>query len=494
MVPWSPCQLCIFNPMNLVLWVSRDKAIPKALEVAIPVEIFSLNSQVPPKDLVRGLKGNKFSTAETKEISAFFNRAFVRLEAWFQWFNTTQSGKDPYTYYWHGRDDMTTRELNPKTLASGLDDYPRASHPSDQERHVDLRCWMLLAADCMNSIAEFLEMKDGKVYDKLLKQLSDFEILNQLHLDDVSGAYFDFGNHTEKVRLRWYQVKEGDSLTRELLREVLEDPQLQLVPHIGYVSLFPFMMGIIPPASHILEKQLELISNRTILWTDYGLRSLAKTSSLHMKHNTEHDPPYWRGQIWINMNYMILSALHHYAQEDGPYSFRARNIVKNYYENGYLWEQYEPKNKGKGKGARPFTGWTALVLLIMAEAYPDLVGSGSAGSLADALSSSASGVGGRVIDALLHPHHRTTPPNKEQAESNLETDNTDTEAIAATDGDGDGDADRDRRETYYSHGVRRFPRFALMLISGFRGAGCPFRRNPTISDRCPQPRARAVRR
>jgi len=49
-----------------------------------------------------------------------------------------------------------------------------------------------------------------------------------------------------------------------------------------------------------------------------------------------------------------------------------RNIVRNYYETGFLWEQYDQKNKGKGKGARPFTGWTSLVLLIMAEAYPSL--------------------------------------------------------------------------------------------------------------------------
>ncbi|KAF1001540.1 hypothetical protein AG4045_017699, partial [Apium graveolens] len=49
-----------------------------------------------------------------KQISSFLERAFVRLNAWFQWFNTTQSGKDESSYYWHGRDNTTIRQLNPQ--------------------------------------------------------------------------------------------------------------------------------------------------------------------------------------------------------------------------------------------------------------------------------------------------------------------------------------------------------------------------------------------
>ncbi|PSS26953.1 Mannosyl-oligosaccharide glucosidase [Actinidia chinensis var. chinensis] len=294
-------------------------------------------------------------------------------------------GKDMNSYFWHGRDNTTVRELNPKTLSSGLDDYPRASNPSEEERHLDLRCWMFLAADCMYSISKLLgkEKELGKEYGSTVKLLSDFDLLNQMHFDDAYGAYFDFGNHTEKVRLSWREV-EGTNhyASRELVREVLERPKLRFVPHIGYVSLFPFMGKIIPPASSILEQQLNLISNRSILWTDYGLRSLSKTSSMYMKYNTEHDAPYWRGPIWMNMNYMILSALHHYSKENGPYRDKAkiiytdlrsnliRNIVRNYQQTGYLWEQYDQK-KGKGKGARVFTGWTSLVLLIMAETYSE---------------------------------------------------------------------------------------------------------------------------
>ncbi|KAL5175253.1 Mannosyl-oligosaccharide glucosidase GCS1 [Glycine soja] len=380
--------------INVDGWIPREQILGAEALSRVPEEFVPqhpTNGNPPTlflalNDIIDGLKNNEFTAMDRSEISLFLERAFVRLEAWFHWFNTTQSGKQMASYYWHGRDTRTMREINPKTLSSGLDDYPRASHPSEDEHHLDLRCWMLLAADCMHSIQELLDMesKPGMDYGSTAKLLLDFELLNQMHFDDGYGAYFDFGNHTEKVQLKWKELQAGQNYaTHQLLRDVMDMPVLRLVPHIGYVSLFPFMGRIIPSGSWILEKQLELISNRSLLWTNYGLRSLGKTSSLYMKHNTEHDPPYWRGPVWINMNYRILSALHHYSKENGPYQEKAkaiykelrsnliRNIVRNYRQTGFLWEQYE-QTKGKGKGAHPFTGWTSLVVLIMAEAYGNI--------------------------------------------------------------------------------------------------------------------------
>ena len=117
-----------------------------------------------------------------------------------------------------------------------------------------------------------------------------------------------------------------------------------------------------------------------MLWTKYGIRSLAKSAPLYNKYNTEHNGPYWRGAIWVNMNYLTVRALHHYAHVQGPHAALAQqlykelssnivsNIIEQFKTSGYIWESYDDKT-GKGKGCHPFTGWSALVVAIMSEEY-----------------------------------------------------------------------------------------------------------------------------
>ena len=81
-----------------------------------------------------------------------------------------------------------------------------------------------------------------------------------------------------------------------------------------YVSLYPLLMRLLAPDSPHLGTQLRSLKDPNSLWTDYGLRSLAKSSSLYSTYNTQHDPPYWRSPIWVNINYLTLAALKHYAQ------------------------------------------------------------------------------------------------------------------------------------------------------------------------------------
>ncbi|PZC73964.1 hypothetical protein B5X24_HaOG208490 [Helicoverpa armigera] len=306
------------------------------------------------------------------------DRMFSRLQAWYQWFQTTQKGDEPTSYRWRGREDDGL-QLNPKTLTSGLDDYPRASHPSDIERHVDLRCWMYAAADAMMTIADVLH-RDSSKYEATKEQLGDEELLNELHWSSHTQTYADYGLHTDGVKLVRQQPKNPSEGAR-VVRSVTVPPQPRLVTSaFGYVSLFPMLLKVLKPDSDKLGKILEDLDKPELLWSPYGLRSLSKSSPLYMKRNTEHDPPYWRGQIWIPINYLALSSLKHYASIEGPHAARAaelnarlrdnivRNILNEYKRAGYLFEQYSGED-GKGSGCKPFNGWTALVVLIMADEY-----------------------------------------------------------------------------------------------------------------------------
>jgi mannosyl-oligosaccharide glucosidase len=113
------------------------------------------------------------------------------------------------------------------------------------------------------------------------------------------------------------------------------------------------------------------------MWTEYGLRSMAKDDKMHGRANAPGDAPYWRGPIWINCNYLAIEGLRHYASKEGPLQARAadlqkklagnvvRNLAANFHRTGFLWEQYDPET-GKGQRTHPFNGWSSLVVKIMA--------------------------------------------------------------------------------------------------------------------------------
>ena len=73
----------------------------------------------------------------------------------------------------------------------------------------------------------------------------------------------------------------------------------------GYLSLFPFLLGLLPADSPHLGAILEMLRDPKHLWSPYGLRSL---SASHPEFGQGEN--YWKGPIWIQMNYLALRALH----------------------------------------------------------------------------------------------------------------------------------------------------------------------------------------
>lgn len=363
--------------MNIEGWIPREQILGEEARTKVPPEfVVQHNKKANPPSLFLPIKAMREKGLLDGD---YLRKLFPRLRAWYNWLNTTQAGTLPSTYRWHGRDATTDSELNPKTLTSGLDDYPRASHPSDAERHLDLRCWMAVISGVMADISESIG-KRSKKYRETYDYLRDEALLSQYHWSESSKSFADFGNHTKFAVLR--QVAARNGAPSKVVRKVQSKagPQERFVDSVGYVSLFPFLLQLLDANSSKLGDTLEHLRNPEELWSDYGIRSLSKSDPLYGKYNTKHDAPYWRGAIWINLNFLAVRSLYHYSQVDGPYRDlclqlyeRLRNnIIKNIFENyrktGYVWENYDDKT-GAGKGCHPFTGWSSLVVLMMGEMY-----------------------------------------------------------------------------------------------------------------------------
>ncbi|KAL4723258.1 Processing alpha glucosidase I [Fusarium chlamydosporum] len=279
---------------------------------------------------------------------SYLRKLYPLLRRQYDWFRKTQRGdikgydREAYSskeaYRWRGRTET-------HILTSGLDDYPRPQPPSPSELHVDLMSWVGLMTKSLMNIADALGMAED--VDEYKKNLDGIEHnLNDLHWSEKEGCYCD---------------------------AVIDDyEEHALVCHKGYVSLFPFLVGLMKADDPKLGKILDLIGDEDHLWSPHGIRSLSKQDEFY---NTGEN--YWRSPVWMPMNYLAVSQLRNVASQEGPFQAKAKDlfsrlrknlvdtVYKSWEETGFAWEQYNP-DTGAGQRTQHFTGWTSLVVKIMA--------------------------------------------------------------------------------------------------------------------------------
>jgi len=93
-----------------------------------------------------------------------------------------------------------------------------------------------------------------------------------------------------------YSSSIDDKLNHPLLN--------QFTSHFGIVSLFPVMFGLVEDRERA-ENVFRQMADRNGILSNYGLRSLSQQDVLfHQGDN------YWRGAVWINVNYLTLKGLY----------------------------------------------------------------------------------------------------------------------------------------------------------------------------------------
>lgn len=281
-------------------------------------------------------------------LASYTKDIYPKLRTHFLWFRRTQQGyieefdrgQNPEGYRWRGR-TLT------HSLASGLDDYPRALPADVAELNVDLLSWVGVMTMSMIQMATILDLEDDRAeYERIYKDIT--ENLDHLHWSSEEKTYCDVS--------------------------LDEDEENVKVCYKGYISLFPFITKMIPPSdTEKLSSIVDLIKDPEELWSEYGIRSLSKSSDLYRTGEN-----YWRSPIWMNINYLVLDALKHYhkASNDAKlsdtlaatYKKLRENLVRNVYKEwkrtGFVWEQYDDIS-GTAQRAKNFLGWTSSVVLMM---------------------------------------------------------------------------------------------------------------------------------
>jgi mannosyl-oligosaccharide glucosidase len=296
-----------FNLMDSDGWIAREQILGDEARSKVPAEFqvqyphyanpptlfFILDafverlakangSAMPTKESLNP-DGSSLQNAHLENPEAanqYLQAIYPLLKRQYHWFRRTQSGdiatydREAYSskeaYRWRGR---TVQHV----LTSGLDDYPRPQPPHPGELHVDLISWVGVMAKSLKNIATYLdETDDAKEFARnenaILRNIDD------LHWSEKEKTYCD--------------------------ASIDEFEENVLVCHKGYISIFPFLTGLLPPNSPKLGPILDLIEDPEQLWTSYGLRSLSKSDEYY---GTAEN--YWRGPIWMNMNYLAVREL-----------------------------------------------------------------------------------------------------------------------------------------------------------------------------------------
>ncbi|KAJ3273629.1 Processing alpha glucosidase I [Terramyces sp. JEL0728] len=316
-------------------WVAREQILGDEARSKVPKEFQTQYTYYAnPPTMVGGLRKILEIIKQPFTINAdgsqnaktdgqqFLHYVYPKFKSQYEWFKNTQVGEFSEWDYsteidigfkWRGRKDS-------HLLTSGLDDYPRSAVPHAGDLHLDLLSWMIWFAKTLKEIANELELA-GDVGKFAKEEAKMQKVLNELHWDKSSGKFFDVSFHS--------------------------NGEFHHVQHTGYVSVLPLALGLIPPGSDKLGKTLDVIYSDKELWSDFGLCSLSKSDELFGQGEN-----YWRGPIWVNINYLVLQSLYqNYIHVPGPFQQKATkiynelrsNLIKNVYnqylETGYVWEQ-----------------------------------------------------------------------------------------------------------------------------------------------------------
>ena len=410
-------------------WIPREQIRGKEAENQVPSEFINQDRLIanpptllfPIKIFINNYRYFKDTNDKNYGLKELLIKFYKKLILWLNWFENTQRSpmfkkkgdKYKYIYQWNKRDGS-------HNFPSGFDDLPRGMTPNDEENHLDLNIWLLELEKTLHLLSTFFDKENINFYEKNIlerkKNIKDKLFSKELNLySDYLGPQFkriSINKYPRKVfpylwrndnqcgenvknpigtkaecnpysdspccsEFGWCGSTSNhcncEKCSRSLKleeRKEYKNKENTYNPHIGYINLFPLFFGDFEKGE--LGDLFKYLNNKNEFMSDYGIRSLVKNDLLY---HTGDD--YWRGKIWIQINYLTLSGLYKYYKDkdkeaeiiyDKVRSGTIKAIYNSWVKTHTFYENYDDIS-GKGVMNNPFNGWTSTILLIISENY-----------------------------------------------------------------------------------------------------------------------------
>lgn len=230
-----------------------------------------------------------------------FYPAFVKNHAWF-WSNT-----------------QTDVGLCTWTTVDAWDTSPRFD--TELSAALDLNCWLHLDRSELAKMARALGKNDeAEEWDKQAEDLAGK--IRALHWDEAQGIYNDIGS---------------DGSVSSLITPVI---------------FWPFWTGL--AGAEQAEGVLKSLRDPAIFGVRWPLPSVAAG------HTTFRQQDYWRGPVWINLNWVTIRGLQRCGRDAEAAELREKTL-ELVARTPILYEYYNPIN-GDGLGSGNY-GWTASLYI-----------------------------------------------------------------------------------------------------------------------------------
>ena len=417
------------DTMDVEGWIPREQIRGDEAESQVPSEFITQDRFIanpptllfPIKIFINNYKYFADSNNKIYGLKELLMKFYKKLKLWLNWFENTQRSilfkkkgeKYKYTYQWNKRDSS-------HNYPSGFDDLPRGMTPNDEENHLDLNIWLLELEKTIYLLSTYFDKESTKYYEKNIEERKN-DIKNNLFSKELN-LYSDYlGPQFKRISVNKYPRKvfpylwRNDNQCGEKVnnpigtkaecnpysdspccsefgwcgntqnhcncakcskslkleeRKEYKKKENTFNPHIGYINLFPLFFGDFENDN--LGSLFNYLNDKNEFMSEFGIRSLVKNDLLY---HTGDD--YWRGKIWIQMNYLTLSGLYKYFKEvnkdaEKVYDKVRSGVIKAVYNSWVkthtFYENYDDIT-GKGVMNNPFNGWTSTILLIISENY-----------------------------------------------------------------------------------------------------------------------------